>query len=598
MAVRPIPAIATVIAAILLVLLVLAVNSGHILVSEEALTEPPSASPDAVSALPTLNAAADSENIAEDNAPIASDSAQPGIPEAGASTAQPEATSGGGSGLRALAEGLQHAVAREVAAHLPEHLTGTPGPEESSIEMSISGWVVDTDGQPLKEVPILVSSGNSRLQTKSSADGSFALAGTLAPHELSSLPPAVTLLASGEAQGYRSEQKRHVPVTAKNVEFVLAALGLVEGIAVDAATGKPLTSFEARIGLIWEGEQYVALPAHIGWENFNGPDGAFRFTNYGPEKIALQARAPGYILSETDFFNVPPGEGVTGIVIRVERGEDIAGVVLDEKTRKPIEMASVSCIQGQIYGAQPAVSSQVVVTGADGRFVLPGDEGGAVTNLMATHAQYSPGFAPNVPADERQNVAIYLKKGGALFGTVTSAGQPVREIAIIPKMTLTYPETTYAQGTGTDGDGAFRIENLPEGMYVVRILGRDGTTYGKVLAQVASGMETRLDADLQDFAQLGGWVLGVDGYDDLEFFMSDAQLPEEIMYNAGVREDGHFEYGRVLPGEYLIEVIKKDPPKKRYTEVVSLGPGERPEITLDFSTIAPEDGSAENQPGE
>ncbi len=504
-----------------------------------------------------------------------------------------EGLEGGGSGLRALFEGVQLAVAEDRAARQPAHPdnareSSRPGDAESTVEMDVSGWVVDSDGKPLAAIEVLMVGGGGARSTTSAEDGSFVLQGTLAMHELSSLPAAVTLVALGDSQGYRTEQKRHVPVDAKDVEFVMTALAQVEGIAVDAVTGQPLTYFEARIGIIWEGEQYEVYPLHVGWEHFSNPDGAFRLTNYGPRKLALQARAPGYILSETEFLVVPPGEGLRGVVIRVERGGDITGVVIDAVTGRPVESARVGCVEGRIWGDPPDIYGQETLTGPDGRFVLPGEEGGPVTHVMALHPNYSPGFASNIDPSKRRNVVIELRKGGALFGTVTNGGSPVPEMGVMPKMTLAYPVPTYGNGTGTDGRGAYRLDRLPPGIYVVRFIGRDGTTYGKALARIASGMDTRLDADLQAFFILGGWVKGVESYDDIEFFLSDVQLPEEIMYNAGVEEDGHFEFGRVLPGDYLVNVVKNDPPRKRYTTVVSFQAGEQPEIMVDFSAIPPE----------
>ena len=151
----------------------------------------------------------------------------------------------------------------------------------------------------------------------------------------------------------------------------------------------------------------------------------------------------------------------------------ISGIVLDP-TGIPVEDARVQASRGGNWRSWGQGT-----TGTDGRFRIEGLLSGTFVTGAIVQG-YAPTVALDVPGDT-EDLELVLSEGGAIAGRVISEGGiPVPQVRVTADY---HSNAVYPVGVWSDDDGIYRIPNLAEGLYHVRVDVRySPSVYGRFVA--------------------------------------------------------------------------------------------------------------------
>ncbi len=304
-----------------------------------------------------------------------------------------------------------------------------------------------------------------------------------------------------------------------------------------------------------------------------GPDGTFEITDLNPMEYRLSASAEGYCNAESDSFLLKAGKSVDNIVIRMEEGMSVQGVVVNA-AGQPVSNAQIS-IRSNITGVSPnSWSSHFdapnypsdAMTDAQGRFTVQNyplqDDA-----LLVQHEEYAPTLYPVPQASlSQQPFTIRVTEGGAIVGKVIGHGQ--QPLANYPIHTQNFPQNLYREKAFTDQNGEYRIEHLAPMPYMVLKPENEGKNikeeYKTVEAQ--EGQEVRADFGAGEETRVYGTVYvkgepasGVQV--DLDENNQGGTIGTYLSTLSG--QQGQYAFGAVPPGSYSIYAAKR--PSRRLT---------------------------------
>jgi len=464
----------------------------------------------------------------------------------------------------------------------------------------IGGWVTDNRGAAMPGVQVRATGVSGGGSATAAGDGRFTI--DIRQPGAASTAADSEQLYSVEAQqpGYITATELRVPLDEKSVHLVLTRGGQLSGSVVDAVTQAPLAEFDARISrerTPVEGPQPTGDP----WSAFT--DGTFVLpTHYDVTEV--EARAKGYTWRKVSV-DVPQGEDYEGMVIALNPGDDIQGIVLDAATQQSIEGARVGIAIGQI--AQYTLSQEDqydATTGPDGRFLIAGKASGERVDLKIWHPSYAPEFIMNHEVADKNEVKVFLSKGGSIKGKVTRAGAPVPGLRVHVRQAfgrahvvgVTPPEVpSYLDWTETDGGGAYQLTGLAYGRYLLRILdpSPDIPLRSRYLVRtwvdVEDGGATELHHDLLAYSAIHGIISGLDSFQGVAVSICDARYPLEPIYMTGEKHDsngpdesGQFQFGPVSAGEYVVRAIAPGEPPRQVEQLCTVGAGDALVLQLAF----------------
>lgn len=343
---------------------------------------------------------------------------------------------------------------------------------------SIAGRLTQPNGQPVTGYSITarpstpVSSPGIRLVTAAvgtDPEGGFVLDG-LAPGTAYDL----TLQGMGQFRG--EPNKRGIVAPAADVEIEVAARGRIAGRVLDAASGAPVTEFEASYAPARAGGMQIVIRGST-FNNdrrtpFSSPDGAFAFEDVPPGNWDVTVWARTYQEARTGGIAVAAGE-TKNVEVKAARGLAIRGRVVDAKGGRGVQDASVTARDGGGGGAfvfdGGALSGGGILTDADGRFEIA-DQAPGSYQLTARHPLFSEGTARVTLEDKDGAVEISVVSGGVIGGIVLSSqGGPLAgaEVSLQNSGEGSGMRALDGQTSLSDGLGRFRFEHLPAGRYRV-----------------------------------------------------------------------------------------------------------------------------------
>jgi hypothetical protein len=207
---------------------------------------------------------------------------------------------------------------------------------------------------------------------------------------------------------------------------ITAEPGSIEGIVVEAATGRPIpraiVQLQARSGNA-VGARGGGSPVGM-IVTTTRDDGTFAFKVVYPGPIALQAESPGYIPESygtatalTSPTTLQPGQELSGVRLALTRGSVIAGRVIDD--RGEVVVGSVVQAMKTVYrgGQRERQVVQATVSNDLGEYRLfmlrPGEY--HVSVLLGRKGQALPYFFPGT-IDAKASQPLDLREGEALAG--------------------------------------------------------------------------------------------------------------------------------------------------------------------------------------
>ncbi len=359
----------------------------------------------------------------------------------------------------------------------------------------IRGQIVDADGNAVAGADVRLVSPRPPYsifrETKTGPGGRFSFANVRAWD--------VRVVADHDPDGVVSSAELHVADgQTMEITLVLSAASAVRGTVVDGEE-HPVGGVVVSV----EGAPWIVRSAT------SDATGAFRLAAVPQEAASIVAVARGYKTAKV----LLPRRGAqeeSVVRVRLATASPVDGDVRDVDG-KPVRARIVACV-GQPFEAR-------VTTADDGTFQLPPSAIGC--DAVAQHDE----MATSDPAlvVEGTRLALRLKAGGSIDGVVIDdrgAGVASYELGV---------ESSSSRGRGLrrggrrrfeDSRGAFRLEKLPPGSYLLT-----ATAPGKAVARsnvidVASGVAT---SGVRIVLSQGGTVIG-HVYDDRRAPIADVDL--------------------------------------------------------------------------
>ena len=147
-------------------------------------------------------------------------------------------------------------------------------------------------------------------------------------------------MINAEIEGFDARPVQRVEAGRTDVEILLAELGSVAGRVVDDETGRPVSSFTARVRTM--NERNVSWGGVVAKKRFNNAsDGNYTLTGVTEGEYVVEAFARGYASSFSEPFSVTQGVTTPNIVVRLGKGGTITGRVIDRATGEAVANAEV-----------------------------------------------------------------------------------------------------------------------------------------------------------------------------------------------------------------------------------------------------------------
>ena len=383
-----------------------------------------------------------------------------------------------------------------------------------------------------------------------------------------------------------------------------AATVTVSGKVVDDATGEPVGR------LIVQGGKFdPADPTKVTWGYFesrsSGRDGSFSTTVRWSEGWTARIVAEGYLPQPVLASAPPAGTDKVEVTIRLKRGREIAGRVLDHKG-DPLEGARVFAIgpTGLNLAGGRALSSvgdgddeaAGALTDAEGRFRLPAGE---AKSVAVTHAKFD--AWPAAIPDEGE-LTIRLPEPARVEVELDIEGAAKECTIFYQLLSHQVPEFKGLQSTREvkiANPGKLSLAALPPGRYqlwrsVMNRVGElgFGASLDRTFFELAPGNTKTISYVRPKGARVSGKVIWPEGTPHMGTIVSVRHLLDQldpffqrewpVVVASSTAEGGAYQTERIPPGKYLLRAEGYVPltPEQRFRTGI-IRPSLHAEITIE-----------------
>ncbi|MBC7974348.1 MAG: carboxypeptidase regulatory-like domain-containing protein [Myxococcales bacterium] len=316
------------------------------------------------------------------------------------------------------------------------------------------------------------------------------------------------------------------PAATLECTIVLAAGSDLAGIVVDEA-GRPVP------------EAYVELSASargvLGETMFADEHGAWRMHHLATDTYTVRASSSTHVATEDLVLAHEGTRATSGVVIRVEPGGEIAGIVVDA-TGRPVE------------GAQVRAGTASETSDARGEFVLRGLAAEAHSVSVATSTLGA--MNQDVELARGQHVRLRFEVGASsLAGTVVdSTGQRMEHAFAFARSEMFHSFHV----ARSDLYGHFDFGGLPPGRYSVTAERADSENESPAI-EVMTG-HRQLTLVVPDLARVTGRVT-VDGRPAQYYRVAITNDPSADSRSTAVYDaDGRFVTADAIPGNFALVI--------------------------------------------
>ena len=360
----------------------------------------------------------------------------------------------------------------EVTSSTVEVESEAPVEAEAPIERTtIVGRVVDTAGDPVPDVRVVLRRAAEAAEGEDPGDGEWATSSLEAGEFELSVPIDVEsgwLLAHATYRESESVEWGRQDET-EEYTLVVRAVTTIAGV-VRLPDAEPATDFIVALHPTAEWAEPILRP-------FESPDGSFIVRSIPAGGYRVLAYQAGYQRSEPVRVDVAEGQVRDGVEIDLVPGRRASGTVFVEGTGEPVEGAIVFVPKGHLLGSINVLSRSefdgrlrdAAMTDRLGRFELSDLPDGPIT-VRAIHPEFVP--AEGI-ATEGEPVELAMKSGTGIRGTVLDEDGRAIEGASVFVTLFTPGSTSSGVDSGitkVDSQGRYYVPNLTPGSYIVVLL--------------------------------------------------------------------------------------------------------------------------------
>ncbi len=259
----------------------------------------------------------------------------------------------------------------------------------------------------------------------------------------------------GSSEAFSIEPKQSVDLA----PIVLELGGSLQGTVL-GPDGKGMS--DCLVLVTHEGETEVQQSGNP--SSTTGGRGEFLIQGLPSGAVDLVVKATHYLEKRVPQVEVIEGSVHKDIVIQLEQGNAVSGVVVDGRGQPVVgaEVTAKDYAQG--------VKELRAVTGGDGRFTVEGIQANDVVELDVAHDSFSTYTSEKIKVGSA-DLKIVLKEHGSLRGTViTSEGKVVESFSVQAQNPATKdPRKQPKSQTFTPPDGSFEYKGVPGGVYTVYV---------------------------------------------------------------------------------------------------------------------------------
>ncbi len=363
----------------------------------------------------------------------------------------------------------------------------------------------------------------SRVRVTSAKNGSFVLEG---------VPPGRVTVEIG-AQDYAGRELDIVVSDETSLlEISLSTGGTIAG-HLTAADGTPVAG---AVGLF-------NLDQGVGGTGRTGEAGEFSFPHLAAGRYQLTGQAGNAAV--TREVVLAGNQRMEGIVLALSAARSIRGMVTGLRP-EDLKRFSISLRRdGDAWNPYGEVSVD-----DRGAYVLQGVQPGRVQVVADVTMRRQLSKTVEVPADSDITVNLDFPSGARLSGRVTRGGKPLSGVWLTPRPAV--EQRVYVYGTSTSKEGAYVMEDLAIGEYVVFV--------GEYRSQpVEISGDTVFDIDVP-LAQLAGRLLEEGG--KVPIVGADVDLwpaapgSSQIRLHDRSNHFGQFALAGLEPGDFMLTAYK------------------------------------------
>jgi uncharacterized GH25 family protein len=357
----------------------------------------------------------------------------------------------------------------------------------------VIGHVLDNEGEPIPAARVNLERSQT-IEIGGRAMAMMMMSGAVCDNEgrfefEDQEPGRISL--SAVASLYQEAKLDHLEVPKgedlDGVVITLEAGAVVEG-RILAPDGKP--ALGARVRPVGEEPEMIRM----GGAGADG-NGYYRLEGLEPGSISVEATHRDYPRVVKD---IEAKEGINGLNLRFEGGQEVSGMVLSTGS-EPIGEAAVRLVPaGRFWGGSEAVSEP------DGSFKMPGVQEGDY-RLRAEAEEFAPSggdMQVQVGGEPVTGLEVRLDPGVTVYGKISGLSP------------LSFAQVgVRAEGSGyrgleeasVDYQGGYRLEHLPAGNYsIVATLADSGRQAKEQVVLEQGALEARVDLQFGSGLTLSG----------------------------------------------------------------------------------------------
>lgn len=466
----------------------------------------------------------------------------------------------------------------------------------------IRGIVKDEAGEPIPNVRITMErdyGGTSQdfdFSMNSDAQGIFEWNGA----------PEAEVNFGFTKQGYETKNRQALKAGEENIVKMRKGREL-QAIVVDAETEKPITTFRAGAGRLYNmgSEHENFYPDSPGIKDYSDPNGKFTLTLSNEETSGIKVEADDYA-PKTEKLPEPQN-GVIEITLRLKPSASINGVLVNTQGQ-PVSGASVALTKENSFGNELRITkgklasysnaSKIVTTDENGKFKLgsPPDSGGVII------ASAESGFARASVDEVRNTGRLMLQDLGKIEGTYRVAGSPQAGAEFMFSLMNIGLQTDFQTArTKTDSEGKFTFDKIPPGEgQIVRLVKMSENSWlhsRTTPVTVEPGIVTRVNFGDEGAVIKGQARMESDPGTDQQVTLSgnlsatsiapshnfaspeeatafyqsaegkkERQAQQARFFGVSINADGTFAIDSIPPGDYTLTISANIPGKKSWEQ--------------------------------